>query len=146
MTTKTIASVGLALILTAIFSVQTEARGFRCGATQRAYFGVGSNLALDWAKDFPHVSAQPGAVVVQTRKGRALGGGQGGHVSRIVQLTGSCRAIVADDRGQYERDICSHLVAYVMPTRNEGRITAHRLPHRRVQVASYIIADRHGLH
>lgn len=98
-------------------SVEARHRHFVCGATQRAYFGVGSNLALDWARDFPHVQAQAGAVVVQRRNGRALGGGPGGHVSRIVQLTGQCRAIVADEKGEYERDICSRLVAYVMPTR-----------------------------
>ncbi len=114
--TKFIAGLWLALVSVVIFSTVAEARGrLICGITQAKYFGKGSARALDWAKDFPHVHAQPGAVVVQTRKGRALGGGQGGHVSRIVQLTGSCRAIVADEKGQYERDICSRLVAYVLP-------------------------------
>jgi hypothetical protein len=89
---------------------------FICGATQAAYFGLSSafNLALHWAT-LPHTSAQPGAVVVQRRAGRALGGGPGGHVSRIVSVLGECRAVVTDDRGTYTRDICRNLVAYVRP-------------------------------
>ena len=89
---------------------------FICGLTQRLHFGLGPefNLALHWAV-LPHVGAQPGAVVVQRRAGQALGGGPGGHVSRIVSVTGQCRAVVTDDKGTYERDICRNLVAYVMP-------------------------------
>jgi hypothetical protein len=52
---------------------------------------------------------------VQRRRGRALGGGPGGHVSRIVSLISQCRAIVTDEKGTYERDICRNLVAYVKP-------------------------------
>ena len=91
---------------------------FVCGLTQRLYFGIKDtslNLALEWAHKFPHTSAQAGAVVVQRRRGHALGGGPGGHVSRIVQLTGQCRAMVTDEKGTYERDICKNLVAYVTP-------------------------------
>ena len=91
---------------------------FICGLKQREFFGIADkkyNIALNWAS-FPHVSAQVGAVVVQRRKGRALGGGPGGHVSRIVELKGACRAIVADEKGSYERDICKSLVAYVLPS------------------------------
>jgi len=90
--------------------------GFNCGRTQASFFGLGPafNLALHWAT-FPHTSAHPGAVVVQRRAGRALGGGPGGHVSRIVQVIGQCRAIVADDRGTHQHDICRNLVAYVQP-------------------------------
>ena len=89
---------------------------FICGLTQRLYFGLPErfNLALEWAR-LPHVAPQPGAVVVQRRAGRALGGGPGGHVSRIVSLDGECRATVTDDRGTYQRDICRNLVAYVKP-------------------------------
>lgn len=93
-------------------------RGYTCGLTQRRYFGISDpkyNLALNWAR-FPHTSPQAGAVVVQTRKGRALGGGRGGHVSRIVSVTGQCTAVVLDSRGRpYSRNICRNLVAYVMP-------------------------------
>lgn len=92
---------------------------FICGLTQRKHFGLTDkrlNTALYWAKAFPHVSAQPGAVVVQRRTGRALGGGPGGHVSRIESVVGQCRAIVTDERGTYERDVCRNLVAYVMPS------------------------------
>lgn len=72
-------------------------------------------LALEWARKFQHVSKQEGAVVVQRRRGRAFGGGLGGHVSRTVTLIGACSAVVRDNRGTYERDICRNLVAYVMP-------------------------------
>lgn len=86
-----------------------------CGTTQASYYGLprvyqGHNLALakTW-RDFEEVSAQPGAVVVQDR------GGIHGHVSRIVKVTGSCTAIVADEKGQYERNICSRGATYHMP-------------------------------
>ena len=90
--------------------------GFNCGRTQAAHFGLGTafNLALHWAV-LPHTSAHPGAVVVQRRAGRALGGGPGGHVSRIVSIQSHCRAIVTDNVGTYSRDICKNLVAYVSP-------------------------------
>jgi hypothetical protein len=71
-------------------------------------------LALHWAT-LPHTTPHAGAVVVQTRRGRALGGGPGGHVSRIVEVLGECRAIVADARGQYSRDICRNTIAIVQP-------------------------------
>lgn len=115
MTIKKLVAFAALLILTT-FSAEARHYGLICGATQRAYFGVGSNRALDWAHDFPRVGAQVGAVVVQTRSGRDSAGGPGGHVSRIVSMTSNpCRAIVADPRGRYERDICKRLVAYVMP-------------------------------
>ncbi len=90
--------------------------GFNCGRTQAAYFGLGPAfaLALHWAS-LPHTNAHPGAVVVQRRSGRALGGGPGGHVSRIVSVQSHCRAIVTDNSGTYSRDICRNLVAYVAP-------------------------------
>ena len=91
---------------------------FICGLTQRLYFGIKDtslNLALEWKRKFPHVAAAPGMVVVQHRRGHALGGGPGGHVSRIVSLVGACRAIVADEKGTYERDICKNGAVYVNP-------------------------------
>lgn len=141
MTIKTLASFVLALLLTALITTAAEARhhprGLICGATQMAHYGITDpkyRRALAWP-DMPHVSAQPGAVVVQYRNGRDSAGHQGGHVSRIVEMKGQCRAIVADERGQYERDICSRLVAYVMPGGNPGR-SKH---------ASYsAITDRHS--
>lgn len=145
MTIKTVA-ISMALILVALTTA--EAR-FDCGRKQRADHGITDpkyNLALAWA-DMPHVSAQVGAVVVQTRPGRALGGGPGGHVSRIVEMKGQCRAIVSDNRGQYERDICSRLVAYVMPSTVAALTDMPRARHRskhagRIQIASY--PDRHS--
>ena len=151
MTTKTIASVGLALILTA---TTAEAR-FICGATQMAHYGITDTkyrLARNWA-DMPHVSAQPGAVVVQTRRGRALGGGPGGHVSRIVQPISECRAIVADEKGQYERDICKNRVALVVPRAGNAMAALtdtprprHKSKHAgRIQLASHSATDRHSV-
>ena len=114
MTRLNVIALTCALLIT---STNAEAR-MDCGRTQRAYFHIADrslNLALEWARKFRHVAAQPGAVVVQRRHGRALGGGPGGHVSRIVRNTGHCRAVVSDNAGTYERDICRNLVAYVMP-------------------------------
>jgi hypothetical protein len=31
-------------------------------------------------------------------------------------VTGPCTAIVQDNRGRYERDVCRNLVAYVLPS------------------------------
>jgi len=105
----------LALILLA---TPASAASFNCGRYMSKVFGLAKPvaLALEWARRFPHTSARPGAVVVQSRKGRALGGGPGGHVSKIVSIVGPCRAIVNDNRGTYERDICTRLVAYVSPS------------------------------
>lgn len=111
----------IAAVLLACSPAQAHHRHYRgghfiCGLTQRLFFGLPErfNLALEWAT-LPHVGAEPGAVVVQRRRGHALGGGPGGHVSRIVSVTGQCRALVRDDKGTYERDICRNLVAYVRP-------------------------------
>lgn len=109
------------LLLLAVSSCATapafgKHRGLICGLTQRLHFHLPEkyNLALAWL-DLPHTDAHPGAVVVQHRHGRALGGGPGGHVSRIESMVGQCRAIVTDEKGTYERDICSRLAAYVQP-------------------------------
>ena len=98
-------------------SVATNADArFDCGRVQRAYFNLPPkfNLALNWAT-LPHTTPHPGAVVVQRRAGRALGGGPGGHVSRIESVLDHCRAIVTDEKGTYERNICKALVAVVDP-------------------------------
>ena len=82
-------------------SVATNADArFDCGRVQRAYFNLPPkfNLALNWAT-LPHTTPHPGAVVVQRRAGRALGGGPGGHVSRIESVLDHCRAIVTDEKG-----------------------------------------------
>lgn len=104
------------------FATSADARqrhrgqGLICGAYQMAHYGVGSRLALDWAKMFQHTSAPaPEVVVVQRRAGRDSAGHPGGHVSRIVSVISACRAIVSDPRGTYERDICKNLVALVIP-------------------------------
>ena len=82
--------------------------GCRCGSTQTSYFGLprnynGHNLwrAVEWVHAFRRTTPAPGTVLYQH------GGGPSGHVSRIVSLKSACRAIVSDDKGEYERDICS---------------------------------------
>lgn len=97
-------------------TVSTADARFDCGRVQRAFFGLPEkfNLALNWAT-LPHTSPHPGAVVVQRRKGKALGGGPGGHVSRIESVVDNCHAVVTDEKGTYTRDICKNLVAYVNP-------------------------------
>jgi hypothetical protein len=116
--TRRLARVAALALVCAFMATPALARhhGFICGLTQRLHFGLPSkyNLALAWA-GLPHTSAQAGAVVVQRRRGRALGGGPGGHVSRIVSVVSQCRAVVTDEKGTYERDICKNLVAYVKP-------------------------------
>lgn len=95
--------------------------GLICGAVQMSHFGITDQryrLARAWAS-FRRVSAQVGAVVVSSRRGRDSGGGPGGHVTRIVATTGSpCEAIVSDsNRGgrPYRRNICRNQIAIVMP-------------------------------
>lgn len=90
---------------------------YDCGRVQARYFGKPVNqwaLALKWAT-LPHTYPRPDAVVVQRRNGRALGGGPGGHVSRIVSVIDECHAVVADEKGTYPRDICKGRVAVVDP-------------------------------
>lgn len=113
-----VAVCAIALSVTAAEARQRRAGyGFSCGIFLSKLLGVERTpLALDWAKKFSHTSARNGAVVVQRRRGRALGGGPGGHVSLIKEVTGQCTAIVRDNRGTYERDICTNLVAYVDPS------------------------------
>lgn len=84
----------------------------QCGYYLRHKLGHGDaslNLAQNWARKFPRTSAHPGAVVVWTR------GGNKGHVAQIVSMTGQCRAVVSDNAGTYERDICRRVIAYVRP-------------------------------
>jgi hypothetical protein len=129
-----------------------------CGAVQMRHFGIHDQsfrLAKHWAT-LPHTTPHPGAVVVQSRPGRDSAGHQGGHVSRIIAMRGSCRALVADSRGTYERDICSRLIAYVDPNGNgvvakvgrKERIASHqtfsakRHRHSKVMTAQFVPVDR----
>lgn len=121
--TKLLTSLALVLTLCAI-TTTADARthrhgmGLICGAVQMAHYGITDSkyrLAKAWT-DFQHVSAQVGAVVVSWRNGRDSAGNQGGHVARIVSLTNDpCQAVVADPRGQYQRNICKNQIAIVMP-------------------------------
>jgi len=95
-----------------------------CGSTQAAYFGLprmynGHNLwqAIEWAHAFPRTSIHAGAVGVKSH-----------HVYRVVQPLGNGRAIVADERGQYER-VVSHDI-FVDPNGNGvTRLSAKRHRH-----------------
>lgn len=85
-----------------------------CGSTQTRYFGLprifnGHNLwqASAWPRAFPSTTPRVDAVMYQH------GGGPTGHVSRIVRYAGGCTATVADERGQYERNICSRGARFV---------------------------------
>jgi hypothetical protein len=104
------------IAIVAVLFFPFDASAYTCGHYLRAKYGLPASfgLARNWAT-LPRTSAHPGAVVVQSRRGRALGGGPGGHVSRIVSMQGRCRAIVNDNAGTYSRDICKNLIAYVSP-------------------------------
>ena len=72
-----------------------------CGSTQARHFGLpriynGYNLwqAREWGRAFPRTTAHAGAVAVWPH-----------HVARIVQPLENGKAIVADERGTYERSI-----------------------------------------
>lgn len=110
-----------AATVTVLLTITTADAAFNCGVTQMRHYGFRDNafrLAKNWAKLLPHTSAHEGAIVVQYRKGRDSAGNPGGHVSRILQMRGSCEALVADEKGQYVRNICKALIAYVDPNGN----------------------------
>lgn len=125
---KFFAAIGAAILLLA-FTTTGDARrrgncdGIHrctCGSTQTRHFGLprmykGYNLwqAREWPRAFPRTSPAPGVVIYQR------GGGPTGHVSRIVSLLDKCRAVVADERGKYERDICSRGAIFVDPSRRQ---------------------------
>lgn len=95
-----------------------------CGSTQTRHFNLprnfnGHNLwrAVEWTRAFPHTTAHPGAVMYQH------GGGPSGHVSRIVSVTGPCTAIVADEKGQYERNTCKRGAVFVDPNGNAATLS-----------------------
>ena len=158
MPTKTIASVGLALILLAVFSVQTEARGLcdgyqrcRCGVTAASYNGIsinynGFNLkrAVEWVRAFPRTAFHTGAV------GYVSHGGPSGHVFTVVDGSDCSKATVHDDRGTYSRNVChaTFVAAHGGGGVGHAHVATQRKPHRerRVQIAAYVAPDRHGIH
>jgi hypothetical protein len=77
----------------------------------------GHNLwqAVEWVRAFARTTAHAGVIMYQH------GGGPTGHVSRIVEVVGKCRAVVADDKGRYERNTCSRGAIFVEPTRTAMR-------------------------
>jgi hypothetical protein len=129
----------IALLMLPVLAGIADARSFICGMVARHHFKLppivvvngkrcNLNLAREWASCYPHVGMQEGAVLVQSRKGRALGGGPGGHVSVIKIVLGPCSAIVHDEKGTYERDTCSRRIAVVMPTTGTTAITWRSAP------------------
>ena len=149
--------VAVAAVLVAVSTAASAA--YICGAVQMRHFGMHDKnfrLAKNWARLLPHTTAHEGAVVVQYRRGRDSAGNPGGHVSRIVSMRGSCRAIVADEKGQYERDICRALIAYVDPNGNavaarETPTTRHfsaksRKRHRQPVETAFVPPDRLTAH
>lgn len=95
-----------------------------CGSTLASHLGLprmynGHNLwqAIEWARAFPRTSIHAGAVGVKAH-----------HVYRVVQPLGNGRAIVADERGQYERVVSGDI--FVDPNGNGvTRVTRHRHKH-----------------
>ena len=85
-----------------------------CGSTQANALGLprmfnGHNLwrAVEWIRAFPHTTPHAGAI------GYQHGGGPSGHVFKIVSYNGSCNATVWDERGTYERNICSRGASFL---------------------------------
>ncbi len=82
--------------------------GCRCGVTAARLHGLplnfnGHNLkqAREFVRAFPRSSSPaPGNIVYQH------GGGPTGHVSTIRTVLSRCEAVVADDKGTYQRNIC----------------------------------------
>ena len=137
--TLRIAAASIAVILT----VSTASAALVCGAVQMRHYGIQDKnfrLVKNWARLLPHTTAHEGAVVVQYCHGRDSAGNPGGHVSRIIAMRGNCTALVADEKGQYERDICKGLIAYVDPNGNSvarvekthQQYSAKRKHHRQV--------------
>jgi hypothetical protein len=94
--------------------------GCRCGVTAARFAGLplnyrGHNLkqAVGFKRALPRVSEpRPGHILYQT------GGGPTGHVSTIVSVSGRCTATVKDDRGTYERNICTRNAVFLDPHGN----------------------------
>ena len=156
MTTKTTASVGLALILTALLSVSAEAsrrcdgyHGCRCGVTAASYNGIpvsynGYNLkrAVEWIHAFPRTSFQAGAV------GYVPHGGPSGHVFTVVNGSDCSHAIVHDDRGTYSRNVCHATFVAAHGGSERTHVAAHHKPRRErhTQIAAFAVPDRHAIY
>lgn len=167
MTTKTIASVGLALILTALSSFVVQARGYgacdgyhrcRCGVTAANYNGValnynGFNLkrAVEWVQAFPRTAFQSGVV------GYVRRGGPSGHVFTVVDGSDCAKATVHDDRGTYTRNVCNATFVAVRGGGSQVKLATLRVKHSAkprkhgysgVQMAHVeaTVFDRHGIH
>lgn len=118
-----LAAMSLVLATALAFASTAEARGrcdgvhgCRCGVTAARRHGLpldynGYNLkqAVQWKRAFPQTSAAPGMVVYQH------GLGPTGHVATIESMTDRCTALVSDETGRYERDICKGGAVVVDP-------------------------------
>jgi hypothetical protein len=132
----------IALSLFALFISPAGARGrgacdgihrCTCGSTQARHFGYpriynGHNLweAREWARAFPHTSIHAGAVGVYPH-----------HVFRVIEPLGNGRAIVADEKGQYERRISG--AVFVDASGNRAFAQAESRTHDRVHASKHRI-------
>lgn len=106
--------------------------GCTCGVTAARKHGLpdvfnGINLkqAIGWKRAFPQTSPAPGMVVYQH------GGGPTGHVATIESVVDRCTAVVSDEKGRYERDICERGAVVVDPNGNRAQASfAQELPRR----------------
>ena len=94
-----------------------------CGSTLARHLGFpriynGYNLwqAKEWARAFPHTSLQAGAIGVKPH-----------HVYRVVQVIGNGNAIVADEKGTYERKVAGDI--FVDANGNGSRIAEPKRTH-----------------
>lgn len=107
----------LAATTLVVTSIPSEAR-FDCGRTVKhlTHSSCGSNLARAWAVACPHTYLHAGAVVVTSRSGMdSSGRHHGGHVVLVIRTIDACNAVVRDEKGTYERDVCRNQIAIVEP-------------------------------
>ena len=122
----------------------------RCGSTQTSHFNLprvynGHNLwqAVEWTHAFPRTDAHAGAV------GYVRHGGPTGHVFRVVSVTGPNTALVADDRGTYERNLSGAIFADPSGNRAVPVTTTYHAKSRKgrhMQVAQFEPQDRLAVH
>lgn len=114
-----------------------------CGSTQARHFGLprmvrGHNLwqAVEWTRAFPRTAPHVGAV------GYQRGGGPTGHVFRIVSYSGGCVAVVTDERGTYERNICIRGAVFVdVNGIGDFAVSRHVVRHHRRHERRQVMAD-----
>jgi hypothetical protein len=153
----------ITVVLAALVALATpnlaEARGHgacdgihrcTCGSTQTRHFGFpriynGVNLwqARGWVEAFQRTSLRAGVV------GYVRHGGPTGHVFRVVQPTGPNTALVADERGTYERNLSGAIFVDPSGNRASPATTMYHAKSRKghpMQVAQFVPVDRLTVH